>query len=630
MSILLAFLSLFSFQQDPVKSIPGDIASKPDSIQAKLYLAATRNSSLSPKTVDSLAELAFAKAKSAGLPAYQATAAALISNFNAETDLRKGQAWADTSIYYYYRSNDFKGAGIANLNIGYYLNRAYQFERGIRYIHQSIQDFEKAGDSTLLVQSYTHISNAFHDFGNYEQGKKYGKLAIALTQKMKDPSQEILWRSFCVLAINYDDNGEWTEALALHQKNIPNAYNDIFRFSTYNNMGNTSMKMKNYPAAQEYFQTALALAIKLKDNYHSATIYTNLSRVNAELKNIRPSLTLLDSGMYYARQSKSPEKLIDAYENGYIVHTKAGNIEKATAYMQQYIKMKDSVLNADKARIVYDLQIQYETEKKERENEKLQHEMELKTVAQQEAEADKRMILYIAAGCIIALGFIFLLVSRNRKIKARFAEEQNINKALFDGEQKERIRIARDLHDSIGQMLAVVKMQVSTIGTTAPESQTITNISSLVDKTIDEVRAISHNLIPEELNFGIIKAIDELCNKINAAGKTQASFTVAHSVASHSFNKQTELSLYRITQEVLGNMLKHAEASEIMIELSGTATKVMLTIRDNGKGFDTASLDQASGLGWKNVLARVHLLNGNMNIHSERISGTQIEITIPG
>src|SRR5690606_4441713 len=140
------------------------------------------------------------------------------------------------------------------------------------------------------------------------------------------------------------------------------------------------------------------------------------------------------------------------------------------------------------------------------------------------------LTLAIAAGSIVFLLTIFLLAVRNTKIRSRAREEKGMNKALFEGEQKERIRIARDLHDSIGQKLSVVRMQLSNLPAATPSGGAFHETIGLVDDTITEVRSISHNLIPEELNFGLAAALVELADKTNRSGKVQVVVSISEDV----------------------------------------------------------------------------------------------------
>ncbi len=229
------------------------------------------------------------------------------------------------------------------------------------------------------------------------------------------------------------------------------------------------------------------------------------------------------------------------------------------------------------------------------------------------------------------LALVSGLIMRIRTIRARTKEEQGFTRAIFEGEQNERIRIARDLHDSIGQMLSVVKMRLSSMpGLPAADMAHSAGVSmQLVDKTLEEVRTISHNLIPEDLAFGMVRSLENLCRKVSAAGEVDVQLSVAEEVRARKFTVPFSLSLYRILQEVLGNMMKHAAATQIEVEMSESAGLIVLQIADNGKGFDTGIINASKGIGWKNIFARVNLLNGSVDVRSERISGTRIEITIP-
>lgn len=210
----------------------------------------------------------------------------------------------------------------------------------------------------------------------------------------------------------------------------------------------------------------------------------------------------------------------------------------------------------------------------------------------------------------------------NEKRKAELLLEQNRQQFvhnLYKMQDLERIRFARDLHDSIGQKLSVVKMYLSDSGSE--------KVNKFLDEAISEVRVISHNLIPEELNLGIKKAIYELGEKINLANKIKVSLKVEP--ADLNLSKELELSVYRIIQEILNNMVKHANASEIEIVLECQNNILTINVNDNGVGFDTKKIEHSSGIGWQNIFARTKVLNGTIEIKSEINLGTNIKITIP-
>jgi len=268
---------------------------------------------------------------------------------------------------------------------------------------------------------------------------------------------------------------------------------------------------------------------------------------------------------------------------------------------------------------------------------KKQSQIQTLEIVNKELDIKRRnLLIFFILMVFIAMGIVSLLFYNRYRLKQQnllqaeiFKQQEIAARSLFEGEQQERIRIARDLHDSLGQMLSVVKMNLSTMSDIEAEHSLTKNTASLVDKTIEEVRHISHNLIPEELNFGLFGAIENLCDKITASEKTKATLSIPEDLQHYKFEKQNELGIYRIVQEVLHNMVKHAGATEIGISVSRRKHLMIIQIRDNGKGFDTNDIKKSSGLGWKNIAARVSMLNGELQVSSEILTGTAIEISIP-
>jgi two-component system NarL family sensor kinase len=604
---------------------------KPNIARFDILLKKANTSLNTPKVSDSLGRIVFREAKAAKNDDYTGRGATMIFTAALKfTDVPHAMPWYDTARVYLSRSKNYLWMGYADMNLGVIQNKKYNFENAIAYLLKASRNFELAKDTGMIASSFTNISNTFHDFGNYESGKKYGRMAINMLQYMSNSTPALRWRAMCVLAINYDDNKEYDQALAVHFKNIKNADNDLFLAATYNNIGNTYQKKGDMQKADHFLQMSLQISQKSPDDYEFSTVYTNLANVNMEMGNLAQANKYINSALYYSKKSGSPEKLIDAYENAYKLANKTGNYKLANQYVLRRTSIKDSLFNADKAKIVYDLQIQYETEKKERENQQLHYQSKLREAARKRAEDDKYFAIYAFVITVVALCIIFGLVYRSTVLKNRYADEQKHNKAIFEGEQKERIRIARDLHDSIGQMLSVIKMNISSLNQRHSYDQAIEGMLTLVDETITEVRHISHDLIPEELNFGLFAALEDLCEKINLAGTTKVSINVPDNAREHQFDKSNELSIYRIVQEVLSNMVRHAHATQIDINVVQHIQNMTLFIKDNGKGFDVNNIQQSKGLGWKNIAARVNLLDGKLQILSEQLSGTQIEITIPG
>ena len=191
--------------------------------------------------------------------------------------------------------------------------------------------------------------------------------------------------------------------------------------------------------------------------------------------------------------------------------------------------------------------------------------------------------------------------------------------------QADRDRIARDLHDSIGQQLAAVRMKLNAL----PESAEAEDAGRFLDSTIQEVRAISHNLLPEALQFGWVPALEDLCEKMTVPGGPAISLEVEEQARNTAFSRQQELSIYRIIQEIISNTLRHAEARHLRITISRNERTFFIHTSDDGKGMDTAVPASSPGIGWKNITARANLLRGRMEISSRLLQGTQLHIAIP-
>src|SRR5690606_4584168 len=152
---------------------------------------------------------------------------------------------------------------------------------------------------------------------------------------------------------------------------------------------------------------------------------------------------------------------------------------------------------------------------------------------------------------------------------------------------------------------------------------------SFLDETTEEVRAISHNLVPEILNLGLTKALENLAEQLNQSNKIKVNLNITPMLTKLQLAKQTEVSLYRIIQEIISNIIKHAKTDSILINVATKENFLQINIQDNGVGVDVKAIEASSGLGWKNIFARIKLINGELKIQSEKQKGSNFHINIP-
>jgi signal transduction histidine kinase len=203
-------------------------------------------------------------------------------------------------------------------------------------------------------------------------------------------------------------------------------------------------------------------------------------------------------------------------------------------------------------------------------------------------------------------------------------------KSFIEGEEKERQRLSRELHDGIGQYLIAIKMKLESL--LYLDGQDIRNQISLIrtdfDKIVDEIRRISNNLMPTVLEaFGIVFAIRNLC--VETSEQTGLKISLDFKGDFESLNQTLKTYIFRIAQEALNNIVKHARAHTVELNLARQKDEVFFTIRDDGKGFNLQEAQAGTGHGMNNMRERVILLDGSIDIVSHVNEGTQIRIQLP-
>lgn len=326
-----------------------------------------------------------------------------------------------------------------------------------------------------------------------------------------------------------------------------------------------------------------------------------------------------------------------------LAHTfeKLGDIKNAYKYSSKYIVLNDSLNETEFREKIAGLEAKFNKV----ENEKKISQLE----AQRERDkliAENNKLYY---GLLVAISFILLLLviflwvnSKNqKKIAVEHAKNyaQNITalknqkeievmQAMIKGEEGERKRIARDLHDGIGSMLSSLKMRFMKVNSSsdAINLNEIESMNTLLNNSITELRQVSYNLIPESLlKLGLKHALSDLCHMV----KTEdVDIDFQANDIRDDIPESIQITIYRIVQELVNNSLKHSQGSEILVDCSQNQSQFFITVEDNGVGFDTSKISGFEGQGLKNLRNRVELLNGKMEIDSSKENGTVFNIEL--
>lgn len=219
----------------------------------------------------------------------------------------------------------------------------------------------------------------------------------------------------------------------------------------------------------------------------------------------------------------------------------------------------------------------------------------------------------------------------SEKTKELNQKQYEVKRALLLGEEQERKRIATELHDGMGSMLSTLKLNAESIDLdekqlSSKEIVAYRNIIDLIDKACVELRNISHNMIPTGMEqFGLIQSLNSIIKKINNSSKTI--FNLDTYNLNDRFNRELELSLYRITLELINNIIKHSNASNATIQLIKNEESITLMVVDDGKGFDLNNIKE--GMGLQNIKSRVDVFNGKLTIDTQPDRGSTFIIEIP-
>jgi len=343
----------------------------------------------------------------------------------------------------------------------------------------------------------------------------------------------------------------------------------------------------------------------------------NLYRKNGQPDN---ALVWAKKAEVISVQNANELKVAAAYESLADTYAILGDHKNAALYLKKLLQHKDRLANDRYNEALAEMQVQYETQKKTAENLKLKKE---NLEASLQNSNQQRWLLILAAGLMLLLASgIYISKLMKSKYRTRLALEQlNEQKkraiAVMQAEEKERKRIAADLHDGVGQTLAAASMQLNK----ARNGQlALDKVDELIVQAGTEVRNLSHQVTPELLlHYGLAKAMEQAVNKLNEVNDI-TNFTLYTHIEENLENEILSLTVYRCFQELCTNILKHAQARQVIIQLSLDSEEILLMVEDNGKGFEVGKTTY--GLGIRNIESRLAPFDGVLQIDSTPGKGT--------
>ncbi len=438
----------------------------------------------------------------------------------------------------------------------------------------------------------------------------------------------------------------YDEAIALYDSllGVIGGRNPDLRVDLLTNMGFAHAAMGRHDQALAWYDLALKELARhgsdvrdAKLLQHRSSSFWKLGRREAAFHDLNEALSIADQQNWKELEAEIRYKLYRWYKE-------TGRAEEALLELEAYTALNDSLSEIRFGERMSRLEVQYETEKKEQRL-KLQEAELSETRAREERRSFQ---LKGVIGLLVLLVVIAALLMRNvRHIRRLRGQEQAMHlqqvddlmkkqeirvlDAVVQAQHEERDRIAKDLHDHLGQMLSAIKLQFSALegrveGMAAEHKEHYRHVFDLLDKAVTEVRRISHSMVKGTLaRFGLKGALEDLAATVETPDKLHVELSLFG--LEERLKPEVELGIYRMVQEMVSNILKHARATEVTIQVTRSAGMLNLMVEDNGVGFEQGKAKE--GLGMGNLRTRAGELKGALHIDSRPGQGTTLSVDIP-
>lgn len=526
---------------------------------------------------------------------------------------------------------DSVSIGILTRNMANALYFQGAYDSAATGYYTSAAIFEKSRNRNELAVTYNNLGRLFRKTKDLDRAMGYYNQAMAIYQSQGDrPGMATIYNESGVV---FEYRGDYDEAIRRYTLalNIHETLKDSLGKSyALNFLAGVYTIKKDYRKAEEYLNRVIALRKQLRDTFGMALAYTDLG-VTLSMKGDPVAATgyFMESNRLAGRMGYK-ELMMNNYTELANTAVAQGDYKDAYNYQQLKTALRDSLFSIEKTKQIEELGARYENAVKEQTIEQQQHRL-----------TRQRWMI----GGVIALLLFGALYAHTQYRKYKLKKEKQMQEELFRqqqiaaseviaAEENERKRIASELHDGVGQMMSATRMNLSAFENSfsfaGDEQHTaFEKIIGLVDDSAREIRNVSHNLMPIALQKnGLADAVKEFTSKIDRNVLEIGLHT--EDANGEPADAATANILYRVIQECVNNVLKHAEATRVDIAMDHEGDTFSVTIEDNGKGFDTAKMmETGGGLGLGSIKSRVDYLRGTVEFDSAPGRGTVVMIHIP-
>ena len=514
-----------------------------------------------------------------------------------------------------YIADAYLFSGQAYSNIGKFVAAGEFYEKAYRF-------YEKRKEYEYMLHARQGIITMFSMNGFYDKAEKEREKLIE-TLKQLDNKKYII-TEYYNQSIDYHKTGNkeleikyLLKADSLlnetdpNQQDYANHININASLAEYHIDNNELIKARDYIKELEQWidQAKEDRIVNISYNGAKARYYLAVGLYEEALKYAQEKLR-------YSKAVGHEDDIMSSHLLLSNIYAERGQFKKSLENKNSYLDLRDSIYNKGTAQFLAYYQTLYETEKKEK---KLVEKNTNIQLLEKDNENFKKIVFFSSLALVLTFGLI-LLYRNQRYLKSNKELQEKFSQKLLVSQEIERKRISKDLHDGLGQRLLLIKNKI-----VGGDDDT----KKMVDDAIDEVRTISRDLHPFQLQeMGITKAIEYTLTQIDENTTLFISSEIDN--IDNLFTKEQEVNIYRIVQETLNNILKHAKAEASKVTIKKLTGNIVISIKDNGVGFDfTEKYQNVTSLGLKTLLERTRFLNGQMKVKSIKNNGTIIIFQFP-
>ena len=543
------------------------------------------------------------------------------------------------------RTNDYKELADAYFAIALYEEKANRnLENSFEQLSRGLDYYELLRDTVGINLTKYHITRQL--LQNDMDEEAYNRMGELHQYYQETQDQNMLSRVEILL---FDYHMEKLEVDSAHtlliklKEDISSLEENGLELDVLNREVSYNDLMQDYSTALKIADDCYSKSLQGGDVTDVSGCLLARGKMYFKLKDYTPSIADLEevsnllSPIPYSKQRLLAYDLLG--QNYKII----GNYFRAFDYAEKYSMLQDSILNENRILAINNLTYKYESKEKATEIKLLEQD---KAFVQKSNQQQKRalIVLGIALAGLI-LGIYYIISFYSDKIKsARIIEDQNdkINRqkinelrdriqinsmeSMIEGQEVERERIAKDLHDSLGGLLSTIKLQIDNIQDKESNPERLgefKHATKLLDVAVSEIRTISQDLQPGALKrLGLLSAINDLVNRYQSENGPEITFQ--HFGELTDIDQGFAMGIYRIVQEILNNAIKHAKAREIFVQLNKEDESIVIHVEDDGIGFDAKKKYKSMGL--ENIRSRVNYLKGTLDIDSRIGQGTSFII----